>query len=490
MPEPSIQPEPRQTPEFLAGAEITRRLTLGGLWRDFARKFFSLEQGLWHTVKGLTLAPGEVIRGYLAGDRQRYLNPFTYLVFCYLVALSVYALVDYKELAIEGTRQQLAESVAETGRELPPELEKLSVGVQEWIVSNGHYLSLFICIPFAFLMRFLLRKRGINLAECFVFALFCIAHMSLTMGVLALLYLIPGVALHVQRHSLIGLLILAIISGRAAAALFGRSWRPVGATWLAGLAGYGAMAVVGFMIGLGYTVYLARVVGLQMNVPNLHRAAEQGELDLARKLLDDGAEIDEPVAARPLHLAAAAGNLDMVTLLLERGADPNLQDHLGRVPMASALEEGQGEIARMLLEAGTAPGWVLEDGRTLLMLAVGERQHDLVESLLALGADPNVARGNRQATALMRAARLNEPQIATLLLEHGADPTVVNDRGETAADLALGKDLEAQLRLAIDGWTPAPEEEPAPSADPATPPAPPPPAPAPAQAEVTPPAGR
>ncbi len=56
----------------------------------------------------------------------------------------------------------------------------------------------------------------------------------------------------------------------------------------------------------------------------LHWAACHGHVDLARALLDRGAdrECTDEEGQTPLMLAASAGHLDMVRLLLERGANP------------------------------------------------------------------------------------------------------------------------------------------------------------------------
>jgi ankyrin repeat protein len=55
----------------------------------------------------------------------------------------------------------------------------------------------------------------------------------------------------------------------------------------------------------------------------LHLAAERGDCDLVRDLLERGATIDAENrhSSRPLHSAAASGRLDAAVLLLERGAD-------------------------------------------------------------------------------------------------------------------------------------------------------------------------
>src|SRR5690606_29780241 len=56
-----------------------------------------------------------------------------------------------------------------------------------------------------------------------------------------------------------------------------------------------------------------------------------------------------------LHWAARYGDLETVDWLLARGADPDLANDYGARPLAIAIENGHLDLARHLLEAGADP---------------------------------------------------------------------------------------------------------------------------------------
>ena len=89
----------------------------------------------------------------------------------------------------------------------------------------------------------------------------------------------------------------------------------------------------------------------------LHFAAAQGRADVARVLLDAGANVSADttsVRRTPLHWAARNGRTETVHLLLRRGAQTASRDTEGSAPLhlAAARAEGDAEVARLLLEVG------------------------------------------------------------------------------------------------------------------------------------------
>ena len=91
----------------------------------------------------------------------------------------------------------------------------------------------------------------------------------------------------------------------------------------------------------------------------LHLAAFFGQRDLARLLLDRGADVNarsksDQVARdnTPLHAAAANSQVDVATLLVERGADVNARDGSGFTPLALAANSRSDLLMLLLLEKG------------------------------------------------------------------------------------------------------------------------------------------
>jgi hypothetical protein len=95
--------------------------------------------------------------------------------------------------------------------------------------------------------------------------------------------------------------------------------------------------------------------------------------------------------------------------------------------------------------------------RTALHAAAEHGNLEIVELLISRGADVNAARpAKNHATALMMAAGSGNLDIVGLLLDRGADPSATNHKGETALDLAKGKDVREALRAAAERAPPSP----------------------------------
>ncbi len=86
------------------------------------------------------------------------------------------------------------------------------------------------------------------------------------------------------------------------------------------------------------------------NVFPIHSAAAGNYTDIAKLLIDNGANINvrQQAGSTPLHSAAQNGNLDLLILLLENGADVNARMEGGKLPADLAREKGFKEIAEIL----------------------------------------------------------------------------------------------------------------------------------------------
>lgn len=72
----------------------------------------------------------------------------------------------------------------------------------------------------------------------------------------------------------------------------------------------------------------------------LHFAAREGQLEVARLLLDAGADVNAPAAdgKSPLNLAIYNGHYTLAELLIDRSADVNLADAEGFPPLFWAVD--------------------------------------------------------------------------------------------------------------------------------------------------------
>lgn len=87
----------------------------------------------------------------------------------------------------------------------------------------------------------------------------------------------------------------------------------------------------------------------------LMMAALKGHLELARKLIQRGADVNK-TGWTPLHYAATGGHLAMIELLLEHHAYIDAESPNGTTPLMMAAQYGSIDAVKLLLEAGADPG--------------------------------------------------------------------------------------------------------------------------------------
>jgi hypothetical protein len=114
-------------------------------------------------------------------------------------------------------------------------------------------------------------------------------------------------------------------------------------------------------------------------LPPIHQAAEDGDLERVRALLDeDPSQIQakSPIGNTPLHLAASQGHVDVVRELLDRGADIQARGDYERQPLHNALKNGYVDVVKLLLERGADPNAIDDFGRAIEYVASGFSEED------------------------------------------------------------------------------------------------------------------
>lgn len=190
----------------------------------------------------------------------------------------------------------------------------------------------------------------------------------------------------------------------------------------------------------------------------LQFAAQKGDIESAKYLLEGGANIDYATAEEgsALVIAAAAGHEDMAIFLLERGANPNIKDGFGLGAIHFALHEG------LIIMNGAMPfktdhlGWKRKNMPRLLSALLDRRVEVdapvkaewpyLTNSFLRSieeASQISVA----GATPLLLAAASGDVESMKLLVEKGkADKYAKTVGGATVFMLAAGSGSERGMR--------------------------------------------
>jgi ankyrin repeat protein len=192
---------------------------------------------------------------------------------------------------------------------------------------------------------------------------------------------------------------------------------------------FGISGTIGLLLAAGAPVDQADGEGLTA----LHLAAGRGDTATIGVLLAAGANVDASSGAgtRPLMVAANAAT---VVALCTAGADPAAVTTSGETALMAAAGRGASDALAALIALGVDVNASSYTGLTALHQATqsppGTRM-DTVRALLAAGAEANEETDDG-LTPLMGAARVADPQLIGLLLEHGADPNAATLSGSTA----------------------------------------------------------
>ena len=200
----------------------------------------------------------------------------------------------------------------------------------------------------------------------------------------------------------------------------------------------------------------------------LQLAAARGQTDMVAVMLDKGADINEMNrnGKTPLMMAAANGHTETVELLLKRHAAIDAKDIDGVTALMMAASSGETNTVAALIKAGASVNVVnaynssavtnaaffnqvatLDEllkskekvkpdiGETALLIASGLGNDKIIQHLLDYGVDCN-ARGKNGRTPLMAAVEFKHLSTVELLLNHKANPKVMDTEGHSVMSIA------------------------------------------------------
>jgi ankyrin repeat protein len=211
-------------------------------------------------------------------------------------------------------------------------------------------------------------------------------------------------------------------------------------------------------------------------VSYLAHAVRTGDVKLAELLLDHGADVNAAGAdgLSPLLLAVDESQPDVVRLLLERGAIVPAAHTGTPSPLQRAAEQDDIASVRLLLEHGADIQDPFPDGTRLIEYAVDTDKPELIRLLLRRGAQardlaPRALRRNRadilsellaggasldtrmdDQPLIEWAVRHASPELVGVLLQHGADPSLVGTDGQSLLALAVALDRPEVVAMLAD----------------------------------------
>jgi len=124
----------------------------------------------------------------------------------------------------------------------------------------------------------------------------------------------------------------------------------------------------------------------------LHCAARDGYEFLTAELLRKGAYFETKTDAgeTALHMAVENGHIKIVIQLLDSGADIEAQDNVGKTPLYPAVVNKDRAMIQLLLERGASMETKDDLGRTIIFTAIETGQLDIIHILMDRALDIHI----------------------------------------------------------------------------------------------------
>jgi ankyrin repeat protein len=192
--------------------------------------------------------------------------------------------------------------------------------------------------------------------------------------------------------------------------------------------------------------------------------ASKSNYEITKILLEYGAHVNiiGHNNFTPLYFAINGKNLEIIKLLIENGANVNILVIDNISPLHISININRKDITEILINNGANINTIDIDHKTPLYYACSKKnnysyiqdiiydfsirndiekyQIETVEYLLQSGADPSIPDKNGN-TVLHIASSKNNHKYVELLLQYGADTTVINDKGIKAIDMTKDNEI-------------------------------------------------
>ena len=197
------------------------------------------------------------------------------------------------------------------------------------------------------------------------------------------------------------------------------------------------------------------ILNAQRTSSKIFSAVKNNDLKDVRSLLDQGADpnsYDED-GDHLLMFAALYSSADCMQLLIEKGSNVNARNKIDETALMWAVHDLLK--LKLLIQHGADVNARAKSGNTpLLITAVGHGNYEAIKLLLDKGADVSVL-NNRKENALIRAALFSDTATVSLLLNKGIDINALSSDSTTALlNAALNVNSPVVIHLLEKGADP------------------------------------
>lgn len=169
----------------------------------------------------------------------------------------------------------------------------------------------------------------------------------------------------------------------------------------------------------------------------LHSACYYGNAEMAKMLIDSGADVNAAnlEGGTPLRDACVYDSLELVDMLIQAGADVNRRDtEIGNTPL---FHMNSIDVAKALINAGADVNARNDNGSTPLHCACVWAGLDVIKLLVESGAELNAqsVSNNTALHYICEATDATDFEAVYYLVKAGARYDIKNNKGETALDV-------------------------------------------------------
>ena len=157
----------------------------------------------------------------------------------------------------------------------------------------------------------------------------------------------------------------------------------------------------------------------------------------------------------PLHAAISKEDDGMAKELLEKKADPNVKDAEGDTCLMLAIHRRNEACVRVLLEGGADVNATDSTGDSCLHVAIHKGGNKQIVQALVDKCPPERrnALNNKCQTPLLLAVGKRQKEAMNVLLDAGANPDIVDEKGNTCLHVAVHQEFKEAVPPIVEKST-------------------------------------